>query len=114
MVDPKGQPIVEGDKIYNPLYEPKSKRNAVLAGSIEGIYNKPELVQLFSEIGITVQDELSNTTDYLITGGPIFVDEDGEPLEEPLQVSDLAAYAEAKDRGVLIIPMRDVLQYFRR
>ncbi len=114
VVDPKGQPIVEGDKIFNPLYEPKSQRNAVLAGSIEGIYNKPELVQLFSEIGITVQNELSNTTDYLITGGPIFVDEEGEPLEEPLQVSDLAAYAEAKDRGVLIIPMRDVLQYFRR
>ncbi|MEC8495120.1 MAG: hypothetical protein VXZ39_09365, partial [Planctomycetota bacterium] len=109
VVDPKGQPIVEGDKIFNPLYEPKSQRNAVLAGSIEGIYNKPELVQLFSEIGITVQNELSNTTDYLITGGPIFVDEEGEPLEEPLQVSDLAAYAEAKDRGVLIIPMRDVL-----
>lgn len=114
VVDPKGQPIVSGDKIFNPLYEPKSKRNAVLAGSIEGIYNRPELVQLFSEIGITVQDELSNTTDYLITGGPIFVDEEGEPLEKPLEVTDLAIYAEAKDRGVLTVPMRDVLQYFRR
>jgi len=114
MVDPLGQPIVPGDQIFNPLYEPKGERNAVLAGSIDGIYNRPELEILLGEIGITIQDELSNTTDFLITGGPMFVDEEGEPLESPLKVEQLPIYAEARDRGVLVVPMRDVTQYFRR
>lgn len=114
MVDPLGQPIVPGDLLFNPLYEPKGERNAVLAGSIDGIYNRPELEILMKEIGITIQDELSNTTDFLITGGPMFVDEEGEPLEAPLKVEQLPIWAEARDRGVLVVPMRDVTQYFRR
>lgn len=114
VVDPLGQPVVTGDKIYNALYEPKGERNAVFAGNITGSYNKPELLLLFEEIGINVQDELSNTTDFLIVGGPMFMDEEGEPLEEPLQPESLAVYTQAVDKGVTIIPVRDVLQYFRR
>ncbi|WP_145201253.1 hypothetical protein [Planctomycetes bacterium Poly30] len=114
VVDPLGQPVVQGDKIYNALYEPKGERNAVFAGNITGSYNKPELLLLFEEIGINVQNELSNTTDFLIVGGPMFVDEEGEPLEEPLQPESLPVYTEAIDKGVTIIPVRDVLQYFRR
>ena len=112
--DPLGQPVVQGDKIFNSLYEAKGERNAVFAGSITGSYNKPELLLLFKEIGINVQDQLSNTTNFLIVGGPMFVDEEGEPLEEPLQPESLPIYTEAVDRGVAIIPVRDVLQYFRR
>ena len=44
----------------------------------------------------------------------MFVDEDGEPLEQPLQVDQLPIYGEARDLGVTIVPMRDVLQYFER
>ncbi|MEM9381577.1 MAG: hypothetical protein AAGB93_16600, partial [Planctomycetota bacterium] len=51
------QPVVAGDKVYNPLYEPKGERNAVLAGAISGAYNEPELRLLFSEIGINIQNE---------------------------------------------------------
>jgi hypothetical protein len=114
VADPLGQPVVQGDLIYNSLYEAKGERNAVFAGNITGSYNKPELMLLFKEIGINVQDELSNTTNFLIVGGPMFSDEEGEPLEEPLQPESLPVYTEAIDRGVAIIPVRDVLQYFRR
>lgn len=114
VADPVGQPVVYADKLYNPLYEPKGERNAVLIGTISGIYNREEAVNLLAEIGITVQDEISETTNYVITGGPLFVDDDGEPLEEPKAVSDLPEYAEAVDRGLVVIPMRDVTQYFRR
>jgi hypothetical protein len=114
IVDPLGQPIVAGDKLYNPLYEPKAKRDAVLAGTITGIYNEEELRLLLDEIGINVQDRITNTTNYLITGGPIFMDEDGEPLEEPLAVEELPEYTEALNRGIVVIPMSDVTQYFRR
>ncbi|MEM1452233.1 MAG: hypothetical protein AAF957_16255 [Planctomycetota bacterium] len=108
------QPVVTGDKIYNPLYEPKGQRNAVLAGAISGAYNEPELRLLFAEIGINIQNEVSNTTDFLITGGPLFTDADGEPLDEPLQVDQLPVYGAARDQGVTIVPIRDVLQYFER
>lgn len=108
------QPVVAGDRIYNPLYEKKGERNAVLAGSISGAYNEPELRLLLANIGINIQNEISNTTDFLITGGPLFADEDGEPLEEPLQVDQLPVYGEARDQGITIVPIRDVLQYFEQ
>lgn len=112
--DELGQPVVQGDKLFNTLYEAKGQRNAVFAGNITGSYNKPELLILFEEIGINVQDEISNTTDFLIVGGPMFVDEEGEPLEEPMQPESLPVYTQAVDKGVTVIPVRDVLQYFRR
>jgi len=108
------EPVVVGDQIYNPLYEAKGQRNAVLAGNISGAYNEPELRTLFAEIGINVQNDISNATDFLITGGPIFADADGEPLEEPMQVDQLPVYGQARDLGVTIVSMRDVLQYFER
>lgn len=109
------QPVVTGDKIYNPLFEAKGERNAVLAGSMSGSYNEPELRLLFAEIGINIQNEVSNTTDFLIAGGPLFVDEEGEPFEDgPMQVDQLPIYGEARDQGVTIVPIRDVYQYFSR
>lgn len=113
VVDPLGQPVVSGDKIFNPLYEKKGRRYAMIAGSLAG-YTKPELTALLEGIGITVQEEVNNLTDYLITGGPIFSDESGEPLETPKPVEETEVYAEAQDAGVLVVPMRDVLQFFRR
>ena len=113
VVDPLGQPVVQGDKIYNPLYEKKGRRYAVIAGSLAG-YTKPELTALLEEIGITVQAEINNLTDFLITGGPIFSDASGAPLETPTPVEETEAYAEAQDAGVLVVPMKDVLQFFRR
>ena len=114
VTDPLGQPLVSGDKLYNPLFEPKAQRDAVLVGTFSGIYNEEELRVLLAEIGINVQDEITNTTNFLITGGPVFVDEDGEALEEPRKVEDLTEFAEAQDKGVVVVPMRDVQQYFRR
>ncbi|MDG1491088.1 MAG: hypothetical protein P8R43_04300 [Planctomycetota bacterium] len=108
------EPVVVGDQIFNPLYEAKGQRSAVLAGNISGAYNEPELRTLFAEIGINIQSDISNATDFLITGGPVFTDEDGEPLDEPMAVDQLPVYGEASDLGVTIVSMRDVLQYFER
>ncbi|MEM8712595.1 MAG: hypothetical protein AAGG01_16705, partial [Planctomycetota bacterium] len=47
VVDPLGQPVVQGDKLFNSLYERKGQRYAVFAGNITGSYNKPELMLLF-------------------------------------------------------------------
>lgn len=105
-------PPVAGDVIYNPVYDPKSERFAVLAGRFSGTWNKGELTQLLSELGITVQKEVDKTTDYLITGGEVYTDEDGEPLEEPRQPSELPVYQEAVAAGVLIVPLKDIRDYF--
>ena len=106
------EPVVVEDQIYNPLYEAKGQRNAVLAGNISGAYNETELRTLFAEIGIDIR--ISNATDFLITGGPIRTDEDGEPLEEPVPVDQLPVYGEARDLGITIVSMRDLFQYFER
>jgi hypothetical protein len=107
-------PPVAGDVVYNPLYDPIGERNAVLVGRFSGTYNEPELKALLSEIGVNVQDKLDKTTDYLIVGSEIYVDEEGEPLEEPMQPSELAAYKEAEAMGVQIVPLKLVRDYFRR
>ena len=41
---------------------------------------------LLEDIGITVQNKLDLTTNYLIVGGPLFYDEEGEPVEDPIHV----------------------------
>jgi shikimate dehydrogenase len=71
------------DIVYNPVYDPKSERYAILLGRFSGTWNKGELSALLAELNITVQDHLDKTTDYVIVGGELYADEDGEPLEEP-------------------------------
>jgi hypothetical protein len=108
-------PPVAGDAIFNPLYDPRGQRNAVLAGRFAGQWNEAQLKALLSEMGITVQQELGLDTDYLIVGSELYADpETGEPLEEPMPVSELAVYKDAEAKGVLILPIRDLRNYFLR
>lgn len=107
-------PIVPGDLVYNPLYDPTGERNAVLIGRFSGTYNEKELQMLMDEINVNVQPEITNRTDYLIVGSELYTDEFGEPLDEPIQPSDLPAYKQAEAIGVVIVPIRDVRRYFKK
>ena len=107
-------PPTKGDVIYNPLYDPTGLRNAVLVGRFSGSYNEKELRALLEGININLQAKLDKTTDYLIVGAELYVDEEGEPLDDPLQPSDLPTYKEAEAMGVRIVPLKLVTDYFRK
>lgn len=107
-------PPVPGDVVFNPLYDPIGGRNAVLLGRFSGTYNEKELQALLDEIDVHVQPKLDKTTDYLIVGSELYNDEEGEPLEEPMQPSDMATYKEAEAMGVQIVPLKQVRDYFRK
>lgn len=105
-------PVVAGDYIVNPVYDPDGSYNAVMAGRFSGLYAKEQLTSLLGDIGIRVQDELDLTTNFLIVGEPVMQDEDGYPLEEPLEPSDLPVYQEAQAKSVQIIPLSQIEQFF--
>lgn len=107
-------PPTTGDIIFNPLYDPTGLRNAVLTGRFSGTYNEKELRAVLDGININVQKRLDKTTDYLIVGSELYTDEDGEPLDDPLQPSDLPVYKEAQAMGVRIVPIKLVTDYFRK
>lgn len=107
-------PPVPGDVIYNPLYDPQGARNAVFIGRFSGTYNEKELQALLSEIRVNIQPSVDKTTDYLIVGAELYFDEDGEPLEEPIQPSELEEYKKAIADGVQIVPLKQVIEYFRK
>jgi len=107
-------PPVAGDIIYNPVYDPNSLRNAVLVGRFSGTWNEKELRLLLSEVGISIQDAVDKTTDYLIVGSDIYTDEDGEPLEEPMSPSEEPEYSNAVAMGVQIVPIKQIREYFLR
>jgi septal ring factor EnvC (AmiA/AmiB activator) len=107
-------PVVAGDVIVNPIYDPRTERNAVLVGRFSGAYNERELTTMLARMGIHVQPRLDLTTHYLIVGSELWNDpETSEPLEEPIQPSDLPEYKEAESKGVQIIPLQDLREYFR-
>ncbi len=107
-------PVVAADVIYNPIYDPDGTRNAVLVGRFGGTYNEAEVGLMLEEIGITVQKDLDLTTNYLIVGQPMYIDEQGEVLEEPLQPSDTTEYKNAEAQGCSIISIGDFRSYFKR
>ncbi len=105
-------PVVPGDTIYNPMYDPKGQRYAVLAGRFSGKYNEKELKDLLAQMGIKVQAALDNDTDYLILGGESYTDSTGAPVETPIQPTELAVYKEAEAKGVQIMALKDLRTYF--
>jgi len=107
-------PPVPGDVIFNPLYDPQGIRNAVFVGRFSGTYNEKELQALLSEIRVNIQPTVDKTTDYLIVGAELYFDEDGEPLEDPIQPSELEEYKKAVADGVQIVPLKQVIEYFRK
>ena len=107
-------PIASGDLIVNPVYHRSGDRQAVLAGRFSSP-SEPDLIALLARMGIQVQDEVTVETDYLIVGSELYLDpETGEPLEEAMPVSELPVYKDAESTGVLILPIRDLRNYFLR
>jgi hypothetical protein len=105
-------PVVPGDEVFNPLYDPHGHRNAVLAGRFS-VPNETEVVAYLQNMGITVQKNLDLTTDYLIVGSDVFVDEDGNQLEEAKPPTELKVYKNAEALGVQITPIKDLRSYFK-
>jgi hypothetical protein len=106
-------PVVAGDVIFNPLYDPTGERRAVLIGRFSGQFNEAELKVLLANMAITVEPKLSFDTDYLIVGSEMYVDENGQPLEEPLQPSELPTFKDAEAQGVQIVSIDALRTYFK-
>ncbi|MDP6520384.1 MAG: hypothetical protein QF724_00225 [Planctomycetota bacterium] len=106
-------PVVAGDVVYNPLYDPVGGRNAVLVGRFSGTYNEKELRGLLDHIGVRVQGDVDETTDFIIVGLELYRDEDGEPLEEPVEPSELPVFKNAVAMGVSVVELTDIRRYFK-
>ena len=107
-------PVVAGDVLLNPVFDPKGGRNAILVGRFSGQFSKKELAQMLEGMGVRVQDELDNTTTFMIVGSPLFSDPDtGEPLEDPMEPSDLPVYKDAEAISVQVVPLAEIREYFR-
>lgn len=106
-------PPVPGDALFNPAYDPIGERHAVLAGRFTGLYSEAELKVLLERLNIKVQNKLDVNTDYLIVGSEMYVDEEGNAVETPIQTADLAVYKNAEAQGVLIMAVKDLYAYFK-
>jgi predicted nucleic acid-binding Zn-ribbon protein len=106
-------PPAAGDFVWNPLYDPRGERYALLVGGFSGEYAESQLKGLLSSMGVTVQNKLDKATDFLILGNEQYVDQDGQPVETPIQPSELPVYKEAVAQGVQIVLLKDLRNYFR-
>ncbi|MEM7310373.1 MAG: hypothetical protein AAF682_27095 [Planctomycetota bacterium] len=107
-------PVVAGDVILNPLFDPAGGRNAILVGRFSGTHTKKEVAQLLEAMGIRVQDKLDLTTTFMIVGAPLYTDPDtGEPREEPLEPSELPEYKDAEAIGVQVVPLSEIREFFK-
>jgi hypothetical protein len=104
-------PVVSGDFLFSPIYDPVGERTAVLAGRFSGAWDEQRLTMILGEMGIRVQDTLTGTTDMLITGGEVYYDELGEALEDPIDPSQLPVYTEAVNAGIPVVPISTLRDY---
>ena len=103
-----------GDVIVNPLFDPTGERNAVLAGRFSGQFNRREIELLLKRMSINVQESMDLTTHFLIVGSEMWNDpETNEPLDEPIQPSELPVYKDAVGLGVQVIPVQNIREFFR-
>lgn len=107
-------PVVTGDVVFNPLFDPTGDRSAVLVGRFSGSMNEDSLKALLKSMNISVTKGVEKTTDFLIVGAEMFTNpENGQPLEAPMQPSELPVYKEAQANGVQVIALKELRQYFR-
>ncbi len=106
-------PPSTGDIVFNPVYDPRGERNVLLVGAFSGQYGEDQLKGLLSGMGITVQKKLDAATDFMIVGSEMYTDENKQPVETPIQPSDLPVYKEAVAQGVQVVLMKDLRDYFR-
>ena len=72
------------------------------------------LSSLLERIGINVQDKLSHTTNFCIVGAQLFSDpETNEPLEDPVDPTDLPEYRDAVAQNVIVVSLADIEEFLR-
>lgn len=106
-------PPAPGDLLFNPLFDPTGQRNAVLLGRFSGALNEKDLRALLGGMNIQIQKAVDKNTDLLIIGSEMYVDENGQPLQQPIQPTDLPAYRDAVAQGVQVVQLNDLRRYFR-
>lgn len=106
-------PPTAGDSVYNPVYDPRGPRNAILLGSFTGQFTQDKLEGLLSSMGISVQKKFDKSTDLVIVGQEMYTDENKQPVETPIQPTDLPVYKEAVAQGVQVVLLKDLRNYFR-
>ncbi|MDZ4772963.1 MAG: hypothetical protein SGI72_07485 [Planctomycetota bacterium] len=106
-------PPSSGDVVFNPVYDPTGERSVLLVGAFSGQYGEDQLKGLLAGMGISVQKKLDASTDFMIVGSEMYVDENKQPVETPIQPSDLPMYKEAVAQGVQIVLLKDLRDYFR-
>jgi hypothetical protein len=106
-------PPAPGDDVFNPLYDPTGERHAVLLGRFSGTTSEKDLKALLAGMNITVQNAVDRNTDFLVLGAEMYVDENGQPLEQPIQPTDLPTYRDAVAQGVQVVQLAELRNYFR-
>jgi hypothetical protein len=106
-------PPTPGDVIWNPVYDPTGERHALLVGGFSGQFAESQLKGLLGGMGVKLQAKFDASTDFLILGNEQYVDEDGQPVETPIQPTDLPVYKEAVAQGVQVVLLKDLRSYFR-
>lgn len=106
IVDAVGDPVRDGDLLYNELYSPgaSSKRTIFLLGRFSYPYHKPQLQQLLENLGNTVVSKMGPGVDTVILGDDA-VNEAGDGFTK---VEESEEYKTATMLGVEFVPMRKI------
>ncbi len=94
----RADPIIEGDLIYNPLYNGGKHRVIVILGDFEGTgISKEEFLRRAKWYGARVDEKITWETDYVMLGANV---DQGSAL-----------YKEGALIGVPFLPIQQILQY---
>lgn len=106
LVDAVGDPIRDGDQLYNELYSPgaSSKRTIFLLGRFSYPYHKPQLQLLLENLGNTVVGKMGPGIDTVILGDDA-INEAGDGFSK---VEESEEYKAATMLGVEFVPMRKI------
>jgi hypothetical protein len=108
-VTDKFDPIVPGDEIWNPLYDPSAEKVAVLLGRFSGRLNKPQVGMLLENVGVDVREKVDRSTDFVVLGSP----EEAELTGEGKPLAETEEYRKAETFGCQIVPLKAVEAFFR-
>lgn len=107
-------PILEGDFITNPLYSPRKNLRFVITG--EPVFYEPEvLAYQITENGGTVQETISENTDFLVLGRVPEINEETMGEEEIERIQSYQKALEIADQyGIPIMREIDLINFFRK
>jgi hypothetical protein len=104
VVDRVGDPIGQGDRLFNALYSPNLKRNVAMIGRFSHPYTKPMIKTLLERLGNKVYNKVEVGVDLVIVGMQQ-PNEDGSGLEP---VEKTPGYLAAQQLGCEIITIQKI------